>query len=191
MIAAAGFRSAPKTRHPERASVTDAERWITEEVQPHEDAVRGYLRHQFPSIDPDDVVQESYLKLLRIGVRGKVASVKAYFFTVARHTALRLFQRREKLFALSSVEELPEWQVVADHPAAADLVNEQDRLNLVAQALDELPPRCRAIVRRAVVDGQSSAEIARALSLSESTVRGQLAIEIRKCTDYLRERGEV
>jgi len=77
MIAAAGFRSAPKTRHPERASVTDAERWITEEVQPHEDAVRGYLRHQFPSIDPDDVVQESYLKLLRIGVRGKVASVKA------------------------------------------------------------------------------------------------------------------
>jgi len=110
---------------------------------------------------------------------------------VARHTALRLFQRREKLFALSSVEELPEWQVVADHPAAADLVNEQDRLNLVAQALDELPPRCRAIVRRAVVDGQSSAEIARALSLSESTVRGQLAIEIRKCTDYLRERGEV
>ena len=44
------------------AAVLDAaeqRRWFAEEVQPHESELRGYLRRQFPSVEVDDVVQET------------------------------------------------------------------------------------------------------------------------------------
>ena len=58
-----------------------------------------------------------------------------------------------------------------------------------ADALDALPRRCAEVMRLAVVDGQSSAEIAARLGLAESTVRVQLARGIARCAGFLRERG--
>ncbi|MBI2497428.1 MAG: RNA polymerase subunit sigma-24, partial [Opitutae bacterium] len=44
----------------------DFARWFAEEVQPHEPALRAWLRNRFPTlVDPDDLVQESYARLLR------------------------------------------------------------------------------------------------------------------------------
>jgi DNA-directed RNA polymerase specialized sigma24 family protein len=42
----------------------------------------------------------------------------------------------------------------------------------------------------ALVDGLGAIAIAEKLALSENTVRVQLARGIRKCGDYLREKGE-
>ena len=165
-------------------------RWLAEEIQPHEASVRGYLRHQFPGVDADDVVQESYRKLLQHKAGSKIASAKAYFFTVARNTALNVFRRR-RIFSAVPVNELPEWRVMDGAPNAFETVNRRQRLELVADAVDQLPARCREVVRHALVDGLSTAEIAARLELSENTVRVQMARGIRKCSNYLRERGEV
>ena len=166
-------------------------RWFAEHVRPHEPALRGYLRHQFPSLDPDDVVQESYLKLLRTRASGQIASAKAYVFSIARNTALTLFHRRRQLYSEVPVNELPGWRVLDGGPDAAEATNARQRLALVAEAVDTLPPRCRAIMRLALVDGLGAIAIAEKLALSENTVRVQLARGIRKCADYLRERGEL
>lgn len=69
----------PSTSEVAASSIEQA-RWLTEKVRPHESALRGYLRRQFPSIETDDVVQESYLKLLKAKASGQVSSIKAYFF---------------------------------------------------------------------------------------------------------------
>lgn len=43
-------------------------RWFAVEVQPHEAALRSWLAGRFPGLkDADDVVQESYARLLRVG----------------------------------------------------------------------------------------------------------------------------
>ncbi len=62
------------SNHPiaDLVSRAEAGRWLTEEVQPHERALRGYLHSQFPSLDADDVVQESYLKLLKAPETGHI-----------------------------------------------------------------------------------------------------------------------
>lgn len=174
----------------DQAPNPDSARWFAEEVQPHEAALRSYLHHRFPTVDPDDVVQESYLKLLEIQGRGKIAKAKSYLFSVAKHTALRVFHRREQLYATVPVNKLPDWQLLDNGLDAAETANSRQRLGLVAEAIDRLPSRCRAILRLAVVDGLSAIEIAARLGLSENTVRVQLARGIRKCSDYLRERGE-
>lgn len=168
---------------------TDPERWFTQEVHRHEAALRGYLHHAFPSLDVDDVVQESYRKLLRARSAGRIASTKAYLFSIARNTALTLFHRR-RIFSPTPVNELPESLVLMDEPDAAQTVAERDRFELMSQAIAHLPTRCREVMQLAALRGCSNAEIAATLGLSENTVRVHLARGIKQCADFVRARGE-
>ena len=55
------------------ATPSDQERWFAEEIQPHEPALRAYLRSRFPEVrDVDDLVQESFTRVLQS--RGTVKS---------------------------------------------------------------------------------------------------------------------
>lgn len=165
-------------------------RWLTEHVQPHEVALRGYLRSRFPSVDADDVVQESYLKLLTARTAGKVAATKAYFFSVARNTALTLLRRRQ-IYSPIPVNELPDWRVLQSGADAAETANTHLQLELVAAAIARLPARCGEIVTLAALDGLTSAEIAVRLGLVPATVRVQLARGVEKIAAYLRARREL
>ncbi len=162
-----------------------AAEWFAAEVQQHEPALRGYLRARFPSLDADEVVQESYLKLLRARAAGGIASTKAYLFSIARNTALTLFRRR-RIYADTPLNELPAWRVVADAPDAAETCAGRERHALIAAAIASLPDRCQEVMVLAVLRGCGNAEIAAVLGLSEHTVRVHLARGIRKCADYLR-----
>lgn len=164
-------------------------RWFAEEVKPHELALRKYLHHQFPSIETDDVLQESYFRLLKARAQGKIASSKAYIFAIARNTARTLFHRR-RIYSPVELTALPDAAVVEEKSDVADQVNEQFRFQLAVEAIDQLPPRCREIFRLAVLDRLPAAEIARRTGLVENTVYAQLAIGVRKCAEFLRERGE-
>lgn len=167
----------------------DRTRWLSEEVRPHEPALRHYLQAHFPSIDADDVVQESYLKLLRARAGGHIASAKGYFFSIARNTALTLF-RRSKLYSDVPLSDLPEWRMLAKDGDAAETADLRQRFDLAIEAIDHLPRRCREIVKQAVLERRTPAEIARRLSISESTVYVQLARGVKRCGEYLREKGE-
>lgn len=164
-------------------------RWFAEHVQPHEPLLRAYLRKRFPAIaDVDDVVQESHLRLFRARERGVIASAKAYLFAVARHVAIDL-ARRERFVAPVRVNDLPPAEVVADLADAAEAASLEQEVALAAEAIDALPPRCREIVTLRGVQGLAYEEIARRLGISEQTVRVQMARGMKKCADFLRERG--
>lgn len=167
-----------------RSASLDLSKWFEQEVAPHEPALRGYLRRQFPSVEADDVVQESYLKLWRAG--SKVASGKAYIFAIARNTARTLFRRRQ-LFSDVSVNELPESAIAVSRDQGD--VHLQRRFDAAIVALDRLPARCREICMLAALDQLSPAEIAARLGLAESTVYVQFARGMKKCAAYLRENG--
>ncbi len=173
----------------ERAGSGVPRQWFADEVQPHEPALRGYLRNAFPSLETDEIVQESYLRLLRAHAAGRIDSTKAYLFSIARNTARTLFRRR-RLYADIPVNELPDWRVLAPGPDAAEALVARERIELMSQAIARLPDRCREVMRLAVVRGCSNAEIAAALGLSENTVRVHLARGLQKCAGYLRDKGE-
>jgi len=154
-----------------------------------EPALRGYLRRRFPSVDTDDVIQESYLRLWKARAVGRIASTKAYLFTIARNTASTIFHRGG-IFSHVPVNELPEGRVLDEGHDGAEITNTHLRLDLAVEAIDQLPPRCREIFRMAALDQLSPAEIAVRLRLSENTVYVQIARGVKKCSDYLRERGE-
>ncbi len=143
----------------------------------------------FPSLpDTDDLVQESYARLLRARESGRVSYSKAFLFTTARNAALDFFRRR-KVVAIDGVADLDELSVVEDRPNAAEAVNKQQELALLAEAVMGLPERCRQVLTLRMLYGMSHNEIAVELGISGQTVKGQLAKGTRRCAKYLAARG--
>ena len=173
----------------EQASSAEQARWFAEEVQPHEPALRAWLRSRYPHLnDVDDVLHESYLNLLRRHPSGGILLTKAYLFAAARNAALKVFRKR-RIFSDIPVNELPEWRLLDGAVDVAETINHQNVDVLVAEAITQLPPRCAEIVTLRVVQGLTYAEIAVKLALSEATIRVQIARGIKKCSRFLRERG--
>lgn len=156
---------------------------------PHEAALKAYLRGHFPGIrDVDDIVQESYLKLLEARRHHDIVSPKAYLFTTARNAALSLL-RRPQIFSDEPLTDLTVPGIVEADPDAAEIVNRRHEIAMLMDAIDTLPPRCREIFILRKLRGVPQKEIARRLGLSVQTVQVQVARGAAKCAAYFRERG--
>jgi RNA polymerase sigma factor (sigma-70 family) len=164
-------------------------RWFAEEVQPHEPMLRAYLHRKFPRLtDVDDVVQESYLKIFRAKVRGRLRCARGFLFTAARNLAVDVFRRRHS----SPFEDsTPAAQrlVLETGPCAAEIVSREQELELLADAIESLPSRCRQVLTLRKIYGLSHREIAARLGIAERTVNVQVGNGVRRCAEYIRARG--
>jgi len=164
-------------------------RWFTEEVQPHEGSLRTYLRHRFPAHpDIDDLVQETYARLLQARENRPVHAPKSFLFSTARNAALDFFRRR-KVVAIDGLAEIERLPVLEDRPGVAETVAHDQELQLLAHAIQSLPPRCRHVLTLRKIYNLSHREIARKLGISEHTVNAQIAIGVLRLRDYLVARG--
>jgi RNA polymerase sigma-70 factor (ECF subfamily) len=169
----------------------DAEqaRWFAEEVQPHETSLRGYLRSKFPQHpDIDDLVQETYARLLQARAQHPVRAPRSFLFATARNAALDFFRRR-RVVAIDGLAEIELLPVLEDRPGVAETVCQDQELQLLAAAIQSLPERCRQVVTLRKIYGLSHRDIARQLEISEHTVNAQLAIGVLRLRNYLRARG--
>lgn len=164
-------------------------RWFLEEVQPHEPMLRAYLHRKFPQLtDVDDVVQESYLKIFRARVEGRLHSARGFLFTAARNLALDIFRRR-RTAPFADTAPGDQWLVLEGGPGAAELASREQELDLLAQAIEALPLRCRQVLKLRKIYGLSHREIAARLGISERTVNVQVGHGVRRCGEFLRARG--
>lgn len=164
-------------------------RWFAVEVKPHERSLKAYLRSVFPGFpDVDDLVQESYVRLIRAREKGRVSYAKAFLFTTARNAALDFFRRR-RVVSIEGVEDVARLGVLEDAPDAGETVNRQQELALLAEAVRQLPARCRQVMTLRMLYGLSHKEIAAQLRISDQTVKAQLAKGMRRCAEYLSARG--
>ena len=172
-----------------QAQSFEATRWFVEEVQPYEPALRAYLLGRFPSLsDQDDIVQDTYARLLRARTNGTIRHPKAFLFTTARNTALDFF-RRKRGITLEDVTHFDETAVLEDRPDVVELVSREQELELLADAVRALPDRCRQVIMLRYLDGLAYKEIAVQLEISPETVKAQLAKGMRRCAEFFRERG--
>lgn len=168
---------------------TEQAHWFAKDVQPHEPALRGYLRSSFPSLpDVDDLVQESYSRLIRAREAGPIQFVKAFLFTTARNAALDVFRRR-KVVTIEGVAEMAQLDVIEDKPSVPESVSRQQELAFLAEAIRELPERCRQVITLRKLYGLSQQDIARQLGISEHTVEVQVGKGMRRIADYFARQG--
>ena len=168
---------------------TDQSRWFAEHVQPHESALRAFLRGRFTAVtDVDDIIQDTYARLLRAQVAGKVAQVRPYLFAMARNAAIDQLRHKQTAAtdSLGNIEQLP---VVEERPHVADLMNREHEFAILHEAIAALPPRCREILRLRRFEGLSHREIGKRLGISANTVDTQLCLAVFRCRQFLLVRG--
>ena len=174
---------------PDLPTTADHDRWFAEEVQPHDSQLKAYLRGAFPSVrDADDIVQESYLRIWRIRATQPIRSAKAFLFSVARRLALDSI-RRERRSLIDPSGDLSLLRVLQDKPNAAEIAGMQENIRLLADALENLPARCREVVVLRKIKAIPQKEVAAMLGVSEKTVESQFTRGMQRCASYLRERG--
>lgn len=174
--------------HPMPPQDSETARWFAEHVQPHEGMLRGYLSGIAAWADIDDLVQETYVRLLRTRELREVRSPRAFLFTTARNAAHDLFRRRATA-KLSSITEIDCSRVSDEAPAPPEVVSLQQEVELLRQAIEALPARCRDVLQLRRFENLSHREIAQRLGISENTVEVHLANALRRCEKFLARNG--
>lgn len=164
--------------------------WFATHLQVHEPQLRAWLHSRFPALsaeDLDDLIQDAYSKVLKAHANREIAMPKAFFFAVARNLAYDHFRRRAIVTqeASGSMEDL---DVLEDDADIFETVSRNQEIELMTEAIQTLPDRCRQVLTLRYVYGLPHREIAAELGITHSTVEIQITKGIKRCTEYLASR---
>lgn len=163
--------------------------WFREEVQIHAGALRTWLKVKFPAIaDVDNIVQETLTRVWRTQVAVEVASPKALLFATAHNLAIDQL-RRQNVVPMESVAEIAELPVMEEGPTPSETAARTQELELLTQAIQSLPEKCRQVLTLRKIYGLSQKEIAAQLGISEHTVEAQIGNGMRRCATFFARRG--
>jgi len=143
-------------------------------------ALRAYLARASGSWQlADDLVQESFYRLLRSGFVGNdERHRKNYLYRIGTNLVRDHFRRHRP-----TTDELPESSGEPGHDERIQL-----RFDM-ADALSELGERDRQLLWLAYVEGASHREVASILGLKEASIRPMMFRARQRLAEVLRERG--
>lgn len=149
------------------------------------DEFRGRLARRLGSLElASDSLQETWLRLTRIGNTGAIRNPEAYLFRIAVNVAADQRAVEQRRLAYSEVELL--LRVSDDELDPERIVASRFEQAALIQALDELPPRRRAIFIMARLEKRPHREIAEHFGISVRMVD----LEWNKAMKYCREQLE-
>lgn len=149
-------------------------RWLVRNALPYEPALRVWLSsRRLPGVEIDDVIQETYARLIRAEALAEIRNPKAYMFQTA-WSVIVTQMRRERVVSMQALAELDEMALTADQPSPEQEAADRQELLRLAEAIATLPGKVRDVFKLRRVDGLSQKEVARRLGLSESTVEKHL-----------------
>lgn len=159
--------------------------WFTQEVLPLErDLVRFIARHCRDGADIPDVRQEVYERVLTGSPADGPRSTRSYVFTVARHVLIDR-ARRAKIVSFEQIADIDTVDAQVDVLAEDRHMTARDELRRAMLGLEQLPPRCREVVRLRKVEGLSIRETADRMQVSHHTIERQLTLGLRALANFM------
>ena len=160
-------------------------RWFAEHLQIHEAMLRAWLRSRFPQIgDFDDIIQDAYSRVLAARSKRPLLAPKAFFFATARNLAYDHF-RKTVVTTPIVLREFDELSVLDETVDIPETIARNQEIELMTQAIQSLPNRCRQVLTLRNVYGLSHKEIAEQLGISIRTVETQFTVGIKRCTKFM------
>ena len=151
-----------------------------------EDLVRFLARRVRAGVDARDLAQEAYVRLLRLDRKDLIREPLAYVYRVASNLLHEFELKRradlEVARRLTDEQTIHGEPVVLENEAEAQALGEQ-----MNRVLQELTPKCRAVLLLHRRDGMTYDEIAEQLGISSSMVKKYLSIGLRHCRRGLEE----
>jgi RNA polymerase sigma-70 factor (ECF subfamily) len=124
-----------------------------------------------------DVLQATFAKMVERGHETREDSRKAWLFRVAFHEAMAV--RRRQAVGDRIIRQIACRSEMATGPADEPLVR-LEAVESVRQALDELPPEQRQIVRMRIYEEKTFAIIAEELNIPLGTALGRMRAALMK-----------
>lgn len=129
-----------------------------------------YLRRRVPNEeDAKDAAQESLIRLLRYRETEPASSWKPLLYRIAINVVGEQFRRAGARRANQHMP-LEDVEIPSEEPTQEDLVEQQQREDLLRDAILSLPPRPKQIYLLSRMDGLSYKQIARHCDISVKTV---------------------
>jgi RNA polymerase sigma factor (sigma-70 family) len=160
-------------------------RWFAEHLRPHEGMLRAWLRSRFSAqCEVDDIVQEAFSRVLQARETGSIFAPKAFLFATARNLALGRLRHLQVTGEANVLAENAAESVLDEYADVPHAVARAQELELLTQAIQSLPTRCRQIITLRKIYGLSQKEVAAQLGIAEHTVEAQGTIGLRKLAEY-------
>jgi RNA polymerase sigma factor (sigma-70 family) len=134
-----------------------------------------------------DVLQATFVKMVERGHETKEASRKAWLFRVAYHEAMAI-RRREGVG--SKVLRRVAWHTSTAAGSADEPLLRLESVQSVREALKDLPPEQRQVVRMRIYEEKTFATIAKELKIPLGTALGRMRAAMMKLRAKLGERSQ-
>ena len=155
--------------------VEDPQTLVADLAASHGDQLRRFLAARVRNVaDVPDIVQEVFLRMLRIPNVESIRSPEAYLFTVAQHVIQQHTLRQTATppsIELTEMLDLPSVLPDVDPVLATDAAQCVEELQ---RAMEELAPKVRATFLLHRRDGLSLEDIGARLGMSRSMVKKNL-----------------
>jgi RNA polymerase sigma factor (sigma-70 family) len=163
--------------------------WLGRHVLPHEPALRAWLRRRrLDTLEIDDVIQETYTRLVAAPDIAHIRDPRSYAFQIAGSVVLDHL-RRMKVVSISSVPNLDALGIGSGEPSPERQVIDRDELARLAVTISAMPARIRDVLIMRRIHGLTQREVAKRLTLSESTVEKHMAKAFLLMSGLLRHGG--
>lgn len=132
-----------------------------------------------------EIVQEAFLRTYR--ELGSVKTLRAFVFSTARNLAANEYRHRRTMDR-SALGDLAASRVETEYESIETGLLRDERNRLIQEAIDRLPPQCRAAFTLRVFHECSYKEVAERLGISTKTVEKHIARGLRETHSYLKRR---
>jgi RNA polymerase sigma-70 factor, ECF subfamily len=132
-----------------------------------------------------EIVQEAFLRTYR--QRESVTTLRAFLFSTARNLAANEYRHRRSV-ERGTLRDCNETHFRTDRDSLEAEVLRDERNRLIEEAIDRLPPQCRAAFALRVFHECSYKEVANRLGISAKTVEKHIARGLRETHSYINRR---
>lgn len=169
---------------------SNASLWFDEEIKPLEPSLRSWLNRQFQAdTHVEDILQESYFRVLKAREKRVISYPKAYLYRTAHNVACD-FLKDARVNCTDALEDTQVVDILVQPETTHEIIQRNHDISLLEDAIKALPKKCREIFTLRKVYDLSYKEIAAQLKISERTISAQMNIALRKCAAFIERNSD-
>ena len=147
--------------------------------------VRSVLKMCVRQQDVDDILHETYLRVLNANKKTAIKSPQDYLFVVSRNLVIKKLSRRSREISM----EINDALVGAEESSTDRTLHYQQKFEILNDALGKLPEKKRRAILLRKFYGLSHTEIAGKMNVSVSSVEKYISSGLKQCKQLLISHG--
>lgn len=163
--------------------------WLVRTIVPHEPSLRSWLKlRRVVDLDIDDIVQETYSKILALESIEAIRDPRAYTYQTAQSILISHI-RRSRIVSIHTSGDMERLNAETPEASPERQLADRDELRELATAIAAMPEKPRTVFTMRRVEGLDHDEIASRLHISKKTVEKRMTLAIRHLMDIFGRGG--